>query len=93
MVEPQVALAIIRCCYMNAEDLDRKFDDGEDVLEYCDLSTLRRPELEPQAIEIAFLQWMVVALDKEAQRLGIQREAIIKLWLAERLDANPVSNV
>ncbi|MGF1518034.1 MAG: type II toxin-antitoxin system BrnA family antitoxin [Nodosilinea sp.] len=74
---------------MNAEDLDRKFDDGEDVLEYFDLSTLRRPGLEPQAIEVTFPQWMVAALDKEAQRLGIQREAIIKLWLAERLDTNP----
>lgn len=75
---------------MNAEDLDRKFDDGEDVLEYFDLSTLKRPGLEPQSIEITFPQWMVAALDKEAQRLGIQREAVIKLWLAERLDANPV---
>ena len=75
-----------RC--MNAEDLDCKFDDGEDVLEYFDLSTLRRPGLEPQAIEITFPQWMIAALDKEAQRLGIQRKAIIKLWLAERLDAN-----
>ncbi|MEA5450045.1 CopG family transcriptional regulator [Leptolyngbya sp. CCNP1308] len=75
---------------MNAEDLDHKFDDWEDVLEYFDLSTLRQPGLEPQAIEITFPHWMVVALDKEAQQLGIQREAIIKLWLAERLDANPV---
>ncbi len=72
---------------MNAEDLDRKFDEGEDVLEYFDLSTLRRPGLEPQAIEITFPQWMLAALDKEAQRLGIQREAIIKFWVAERLDA------
>ena len=78
----------MRYPYMNAEDLDRKFDNGEDVLEYFDLSTLKRPGLEPQAIEITFPQWMIAALDKEAQRLGIQREAIIKLWLAERLDAN-----
>ncbi|MGB3137500.1 MAG: CopG family transcriptional regulator [Nodosilinea sp.] len=77
---------------MNAEDLDRKFDDGEDVLEHFELSTLRRPGLEPQAIEISFPQWMVVALDKEAQRLGIQREAIIKLWLSERLDAASAVN-
>jgi hypothetical protein len=73
---------------MNAEDLDRKFDDGEDVLEYFDLTTLKRPGLEPQAIEITLSRWMIAALDKEAQRLGIQREAVIKLWLAERLDAN-----
>ncbi|MUL36965.1 type II toxin-antitoxin system BrnA family antitoxin [Gloeocapsopsis dulcis] len=74
---------------MNAEDLDRKFDEGEDILEYFDISTLKRPGLELQPIEISFPQWMVAALDKEAQRLGIQREAIIKLWLAERLEATP----
>ncbi|MGB3203123.1 MAG: CopG family transcriptional regulator [Nodosilinea sp.] len=78
---------------MNAEDLDRKFDNGEDVLKHFDLSTLKRPGLEPQAIEITFPQWMIAALDKEAQRLGIQREAIIKLWLAERLDANSALSV
>jgi hypothetical protein len=71
---------------MKAEDLDQKFDNGEDVLEYFDLSTLKCPGLEPQAIEISFPQWMVEALDKEARKLGVQREAIIKLWLTERLE-------
>ncbi|TVP63121.1 MAG: CopG family transcriptional regulator [Leptolyngbya sp. LCM1.Bin17] len=73
---------------MNAEELDRKFDDGEDnILEHFDLSTLKRPGLEPQRIEISVPQWMVAALDREAEQLGIQRDAIIKLWLAERLNA------
>ena len=72
---------------INPEDLDRTFDAGEDVLAYFDLSTLKRPGLEPQVVEISFPQWMVAALDREAQRLGIQREAIIKLWLSERLQA------
>jgi hypothetical protein len=70
---------------MNPEELDRKFDDGEDVLEHFDLSTLQRPGLEAQIVEMSFPQWMVAALDREAQRLGIQREAIIKVWLSERL--------
>jgi hypothetical protein len=78
---------------MNAEDLDRKFDEGEeDILDYFDLSTLKRPGLEPQVIEINFPQWMVAAIDREAQQLGIQRDAIIKLWLAERLKANAAAN-
>lgn len=72
---------------MNAKELERKFDAGEDVLEYFDLSTLKRPGLEPEPVEISFPQWMVAAIDREAQRLGIQRDAIIKLWLAERLKA------
>jgi hypothetical protein len=70
---------------MNPEELDRKFDAGEDVLEHFDLSTLQRPGLEAQIVEMSFPQWMVAALDREAQRLGIQREAIIKVWLSERL--------
>jgi hypothetical protein len=72
---------------MKAEELDQKFDNGEDVLEYFDLSTLKRPGLEPQSVEISFPQWMVAAIDKEARKLGIQREAVIKLWLTERLQA------
>jgi hypothetical protein len=73
---------------MNAEELDRKFDDGEDVLEHFDLTTLRRPGLATQRVDVDFPQWMVEALDREAQRLGIQRQAVIKVWIAERLDAH-----
>ena len=70
---------------MKAEDLDRKFDDGEDVLEHFDVSSLKRPGLEARSVEISFPQWMLAALDREAQRLGIERDAVIKLWLSERL--------
>jgi hypothetical protein len=72
---------------MNAEALEQKFDAGEDVLAYFDRSTLQRPSLAPEPVEISFPKWMVAALDHEAQRLGIQRDAVIKLWLAERLKA------
>jgi hypothetical protein len=70
---------------MNAEEIEQKFDAGEDVLAYFDLSTLQRPGLEPESVEINFPKWMVAALDREAQRLGIQSDALIKLWVAERL--------
>jgi hypothetical protein len=59
---------------MNSEELYREFDAGEDVLEHFDLSTLQRPGLEAQIVEMSFPQWMVAALDREAQRLGIQRK-------------------
>ena len=72
---------------MNAEELEQKFDAGEDVLAYFDLSTLQRPGLEPEPVEFNCPKWMVAAIDREAQRLGIQRDAVIKLWLAERLKA------
>lgn len=73
---------------MNAEELDQKFDDGDDVLEYFDLTTLKRPGLETQRVEIDFPQWMVDSLDREAQRLGIQQQAVVKVWIAERLDVH-----
>lgn len=72
---------------ITAEELDEKFDNGEDVLKYFDLSTAKRPMLEPQAVSIEFPTWMVKALDKEARRLGIDRGAVVKTWIAQQLDA------
>jgi len=72
---------------MNAEDLDQIFDRGESVLEYFDLSTARRPGLETKRVNVDFPVWMVAALDREAQRLGVHRQAVIKTWIAQRLDA------
>ncbi len=72
---------------MKAEELDRKFDEGSSVLEHFDLSTARHPGLETKRINIDFPIWMVDALDKEAQRLGIHRQAVIKTWIAQLLDS------
>jgi hypothetical protein len=72
---------------MKAEELDRKFDDGEEVLEHFDPSTLKRPGLEAKRVNVDFPQWMVDALDKEAKHLGVHRQAVIKFWIAERLKA------
>ncbi len=71
---------------MKAEELDEKFDNNEDVLEYFDLSSFRRPGLETQPINIDFPQWMIDKLDREAKKLGIERQALIKVWIAEHLD-------
>jgi transposase len=70
---------------ISAEEFDRRFDDGEDVSEYLDLSSLRRPNLEAKRVNVDFPAWMVSGLDKEARRLGVTRQALIKLWIAERL--------
>lgn len=56
---------------MKAEELERRFDDGEDVLEFFDLANLKRPGLEKQPVKIDLPQWMLEALEKEAQQLGI----------------------
>jgi len=56
---------------MNAEELDQKFDDGKDVLDYFDLSTARSPGLELQQVNVDFPQWTLEALDREAQHIGV----------------------
>jgi hypothetical protein len=70
---------------MKPSELDKKFDDGEDISEYFDWSKARRPNLEPKRVNVDFPAWVVRALDAEAQRLGVTRQALIKLWIAERL--------
>ncbi|CDZ62870.1 type II toxin-antitoxin system BrnA family antitoxin [Neorhizobium galegae] len=74
---------------MKASKLDEIFDKGEeDVLEYFDVSKGYRPNLEPKRVNIDFPTWVVNGLDQEAQRLGVTRQSLVKLWIAERLEAS-----
>jgi hypothetical protein len=71
---------------MKAKDLDRKFDAGEDISKYLDFSRMRRPGQEHRRVNVDFPEWMIHSLDREAKRLGVPRQSIIKVWLAERLE-------
>ena len=71
---------------MKAEDFDKAFDAGEDVSRYIDWDSARRPGLEPRRVNVDFPSWVVEALDRQADRLGVTRQALIKLWIAERLE-------
>ena len=73
---------------MKAEELDQKFDDGEDVLQYFNLTGAKRPGLKVTQINVDFPLWMVEALDKESQRLGIHPQTVIRNWIAERIKLN-----
>jgi hypothetical protein len=74
---------------MKARDLDKKFDENQDdVLDHFDLKTAKRTNHEAKRVNVDFPAWMVKSLDKEAQRLGVTRQSLIKLWLADRLDHN-----
>lgn len=71
---------------MKAEDFDKKFDDDQnDVVEDLDLSTARRVNQGQKRINVDFPAWVVDSLDREAARIGVTRQSIIKVWLAERL--------
>lgn len=71
---------------MKAEDFDRRFDQGKDVTADLDLSRASRPGQDPRRVNVDFPAWMVESLDREARRLGVTRQSVIKLWIAERLD-------
>jgi hypothetical protein len=70
---------------MNAKHLDDKFDVGEDITPYLDLSKARRSAIESKRVNVDFPAWMIKQLDKEAKRLGVSRQSLIKLWVSERL--------
>jgi hypothetical protein len=72
---------------MKASELEEKFDEGvEDVIDEFDLSSAARPNREQKRVNVDFPLWMVESLDREAQRLGVTRQSIIKVWIAERLE-------
>ena len=70
---------------MKAEEFDKKFAEGEDISQYLEVSKARRPQQEQKRVNVDFPLWMIHQLDKEAKRLGVPRQSIIKVWVAERL--------
>ena len=70
---------------MKAKEFDRKFERGEDLTEHLELSKARRPDEEQRRVNVDFPVWMIESLDREAKRLGVTRQSIIKVWIAERL--------
>ena len=70
---------------MKAEAFDKAFDNGDDVSKYLNFPKATRPGREQKRVNVDFPVWMIQSLDKEAQRLGVPRQAVIKVWIAERL--------
>ena len=71
---------------MKANEFDKKFDENTNITEHLDLSKLRRPKQEQKRVNVHFPLWMINLLDREAKRLGVPRQSIIKVWVAERLE-------
>jgi len=75
-----------RSTSMKAREFDKRFDGGEDISKYLDMTKARRPGQEQKRVNVDFPLWMVHLLDKEARRLGVPRQSVIKVWVAERLE-------
>jgi len=71
---------------MKAREFDRQFDHGENVTKHLELSRARRPGEQQRRVNVDFPGWMIDSLDREAKRLGVTRQSIIKVWIAERLE-------
>jgi len=78
---------------LSAEEFDRRFDEGEDMTPCLDMSTARRPGRELQRVNVDFPHWMVSAMDKEASRLGVSRQALIKFVMDSHLQNIPAKHV
>ncbi|MEY4767556.1 MAG: hypothetical protein RL637_195 [Pseudomonadota bacterium] len=76
---------------MKAQEFDEKFDDGDDILVDLDLSQAKRVMYEQKRVNVDFPVWMIESLDREASKIGVTRQSIIKVWLAERLETLAVN--
>jgi hypothetical protein len=72
---------------MKAKNFDQQFDDGEDITSSLDISKGRRVQQAQKRVNVDFPVWMIESLDREASKLGVTRQSVIKVWLAERLEA------
>ena len=74
-----------------AKQFDAAFDKGEDVTDFPDMSTIRRPKQQLKRINVDLPVWMIERLDREAKHLDVTRQATIKVWLAERLERSALT--
>lgn len=74
--------------YMKANEFDKAFDSGKDIKGYLDLKNAQRPGLKTKRVNVDFPEWMLQLLDLESKKLGITRQSIIKVWIAEKLQAS-----
>jgi hypothetical protein len=70
---------------MKAKEFDKKFDAGDCIVQYLDLERAVRPGQEQRRVNVDFPSWMINRLDQEAKRLGVPRQSLIKIWIAEKL--------
>ena len=77
---------------MKAKTLDEKFESGVNILDEFDLSKAKWSNQEQKRVNVDFPIWMVAFFDKEARHLGVTRQSIIKVWLAERLEKTASNN-
>ncbi|MFN5513921.1 MAG: type II toxin-antitoxin system BrnA family antitoxin [Cyanobacteriota bacterium] len=74
---------------MKAEEFDRKFDEGESILEYLDLSQIQRFDQDEPTITLAFSAQVMAALSQESQRRNLPIATMLQGWVEERLSAAP----
>ena len=72
---------------MKAKELDKKFDAGDSIVQYLDLERAVRPGQAQRRVNVDFPSWMISRLDQEAKRLGVPRQSLIKIWIAEKLQS------
>lgn len=77
---------------MKAKTFDRKFDSAEKIIDQLDLSKAKRIGVDAKRVNVDFPRWMVDSLDQEARRMGVTRQSLIKLWLADRLGKSNTGN-
>jgi hypothetical protein len=70
---------------MKASEFDERFDNGEDIMAFLDLSKAERPNQKHKRVNVDFPVWMIAQLDQESQRVGVTRQSLIKIWLADKL--------
>jgi CopG antitoxin of type II toxin-antitoxin system len=77
---------------MKAKEFDQQFDENIDITQSLDLSKTKRVLLEQKRVNVDFPTWMIESLDREAGKLGVTRQSIIKVWLAERLEKSTLTH-
>jgi hypothetical protein len=70
---------------ISAVEFDEKFEKKENLVPYLQTDKITKPGLKSRRVSVDFPEWMVQELDRAAQKLGITRQSLIKVFISDKL--------
>lgn len=77
------ATSVVRS--LTAASLDAMHDKGVDLSAHMDLTEAKRPGRDVQRVNVDFPVDLLLEIDRQARRLGVTRQAFIKIRIADSL--------
>lgn len=69
--------------FKTASEMDRALEEADLSAEFASKGILKKPHL--KKINLDLPEWIIQQIDRIAEKLGVSRQPLLKIWIHERL--------